>query len=510
MKIYHIAKVAVTALLLLVRFTSAVGKLNITLVAAATTSSPFAFFKNLDYHGTVFYTGFPKNSLTPVISSPRLHITTSEAEPVNFTVHTAVESRSYTVQPGQTTTVNIQSPSSIIVTSSEQLDRSIRVHTEGNKTIAVYASNNVVSSAGAFAVLPLHRYQNITNYTYYAVSSDTDLAGQGSTILLINGNEPNIITVTPTQSVTIPGVVTGLATDVTVQAEESYQFNLSSNASFLLRSAEDLTGSKIVSTLPLATITGHECGNIPTETGQCDHMIQQIPPTITWGRVHMSLPLAERTSGSTFKIIAAANDTNIVVSCTDGSNPVVTNYTLNEGNFIVHSEPADIRCSFVANGGILVTQFAEGGLYEGLGDPMSMSLTPLEQYTNVSTIVVPTSTFLSTSADTIKNMLHIFVAANDSGINVTVDGTAIAMDSWMPIYGNGDTLLGYGASVNDLSSEYHVIRSNETLLMSVLVYGFTSENHAYGYPLNTALNNILGKFHVAIVLYITKYCFVKQ
>lgn len=463
-----------------------------------------AFFLKTDNHGTEFFTAFPKNIFAPIISSPRLHVTTEEPGTVTFTIHTVLGQQTLNVTHGLTTTVDIEPPDLLTVTSNTQLNRTIRIQTKNNKTISVYATNHVLSSAGAFAVLPLHEYSNLTSYTYYAISSSTMISQRKSYILLVSGHQPNSISITPTQSVVIPTVVTGLSYNVTVQPNQSYQFNLNSSTTFLLESQSDLTGTKIVSAHPLAVVTGHECGNVPGQVGFCDHMIQQIPPTNTWGRVYMSLPLAKRTSGSTYKIMAGVNDTDVVASCTNGTNQLPFSYQLNEGSFVTFMVPAGFRCSIVGNGGILVTQFAEGGKDEGLGDPMSMSLVPVEQYTNVSSLVVPTSTFLETSALKIENMLHLFVVDNTTDINITVDDVLIS--NWTSVY-SGSNLLGYGASVVDLSSNYHVIKSYPTVLMSVLAYGFTSENQAYGYPLNTGLNSLSGMKLLKWCNWF-RYCFV--
>ena len=43
-------------------------------------------------------------------------------------------------------------------------------------------------------------------------------------------------------------------------------------------------------------------------------MNEQIPPTATWGKQFITAPLANRTSGDAFKIVASRDNTNVQMS----------------------------------------------------------------------------------------------------------------------------------------------------------------------------------------------------
>ncbi len=44
----------------------------------------------------------------------------------------------------------------------------------------------------------------------------------------------------------------------------------------------DLTGTRITSSKPLSVFSGSDCANVPQGKGGCDHLVEQVPPTVTW------------------------------------------------------------------------------------------------------------------------------------------------------------------------------------------------------------------------------------
>ena len=397
------------------------------------------------------------------------------------------------MQPQSTTTVQIAYQ--LTVASNSDTNNAIHIKTSDNKKVAVYATSFFQGSAGAFAVLPQHTY-DIPGYIYYAFSSNTTDNSQteNSTVLLVSGHNDTQLLITPSQAVTIPSVFTGSNTDIIVQAGNTYSLTMNKTQTLLLESNKDLSGSKIVSNQPLSVITGHECGNIPYSEGYCDHMVQQIPPTVTWGKSYMSLPFAKRSTGAVFKITSAEDDTQIVITCgnvTDNTKYTIMADLAYDGQIYTHTVSSNKWCSFVSNNIILVTQFAEGGEVEELGDPLSITLTPLEQYENLGSqnVIVPLSPFDGSNSDTVKNVISIFVKNEYPG-NVTVDDEVLGSDLvWVPIF-SSDSIVGYAVSVTDISTKTHIIDAPNNLFMSLLSYGYTDKNDAYGYPINGALDPI--------------------
>lgn len=64
----------------------------------------------------------------------------------------------------------------------------------------------------------------------------------------------------------------------------------------------DLTGTHIISSAPVAVFAGTTW----TSVGHVimgDHMIEQVPPTSTWGGEFVVIPVANRTSGDVVRVL---------------------------------------------------------------------------------------------------------------------------------------------------------------------------------------------------------------
>ena len=70
----------------------------------------------------------------------------------------------------------------------------------------------------------------------------------------------------------------------TIQNDRVETLVLNRMQTLYISSLDDLTGSRVVSNKPIAFISGHECGTLPNNVLFCDQLVEQIPPTSTWGR----------------------------------------------------------------------------------------------------------------------------------------------------------------------------------------------------------------------------------
>ena len=452
-----------------------------------------------------FFTGFPKNRMFPVLTTPRLYITTQEAQPVNFTVTTNSTEVNFTyhgvASPGSVTTMEITDDDLkdlVTVSSGKQLHRAFHIKAQGEATIAVYASNYAVGSVDAFAVLPLHLY-SIPEYIYYAVSTGSSTGTSVGTTLLVSGANDTEVTIFPTTNISLPSILTGLDSDMTLQPGQNHTITLQYMQTFLVESMAgeaDMSGTKFVSSKPLSVITGHQCGNVPISEGFCDHIAQQVPPTAAWGRTYMALPFAKRTTGAVFKIVAS-EDLTVNVTCGNTSEVGgLENSTLEmvQDQVTALSTNSSTWCSFSASSPILVTQLSMGGQEEGFGDPLSLRVVPLEQYMHKAdesiVVVVPPSPYIDED-DESETIISVFVKSYTNG-NVTFDDVKITDSQWIPIHSRNN-LIGYGAMITDISTSSHTVTAASGVSLAVSTYGFSSID-AFGYPVTTNLNLINRKF----------------
>lgn len=148
---------------------------------------------------------------------------------------------------------------------------------------------------------------------------------------------------------------------------------------------KDLTGSTIRAKDTLsrfAVFAGDKLtgSNLPDSNGVAcssgdDYGMQQMLPTVSWGKSYTALPFKEMHSGYYLKVVACRNNTMVYV---DG----VYSRTLNEGEHYTHNVPVHQVCRVHADKPISVTQFMKGGPCSGhsmpkfrLGDYEQLNLT---------------------------------------------------------------------------------------------------------------------------------------
>lgn len=287
----------------------------------------------------------------------------------------------------------------------------------------------------------------------------------------------------------------------------------------LCRVDNDLTGTVVTSTKPVAVFGGAACAVMPNTVAACDHVEEQVFPFSTWGKTfaaHKSHPV-RLTSGQFASTSQMAPDYyKVVASC----STTATNTPCPNGTLITFSTPpaatdvlAPNRClsgtiagnncrlaggsymefrsksSFTVTGDqpIALAQLFPGqGHTSGgpeQGDPSIILLPPAEQWRSEYTV--------QAAPGLRDNYLGIvFDEANTSGIEV--DGMAIPASSFITVPGT----TTYKAINHPVSVGVHTIRAlpktgaNAVPKAGVTVYGF-DVFVSYGYTGGLDLNNIV-------------------
>jgi hypothetical protein len=175
----------------------------------------------------------------------------------------------------------------------------------------------------------------------------------------------------------------------------------------------------------------------PPNVAFCDYIVEQLPPVVTWGRSFITMPLATRLNGDTFRVLASVDGTTVSVN-----GAVVA--TLNRGQFHqqIIAEPAQIT----ADQPILVAQYSHGTQFDGVtSDPFMMLIPPFEQFLGAYTVTTPASDFPI-------NFVNVVAPATAVG-TILLDGIALPLDSFVPIGTSGFA----GAQV-PISAGSHTLR----------------------------------------------------
>lgn len=424
----------------LLRSVRATAVLVVTALLAVLPGGATAF-ASLTSAGTEFWLAFPTNySQTPTLS---LFLAGETPASGSVTVPGTGYTTSFTTTPGQVTTVSL--PSATQVSTPDGVEAR-GIHVQATAPVSVYGLNRIRYTTDAYLGLPTQILGS-----EYVVMSHPGLQSFGSELSVVSPSDGTMVTIVP--SVSTGTRRAGTPYTVTLQRGEVYQLRASGT--------EDLTGTIITASRPVAAFSGTSCANVPVGYYYCDHLVEQLTPPNTWGSNFATMPLATRTGGDTFRFLAASDGTAVLV---DG----VQVAQLDKGE--VHQQLLTTPSSVTSSRPILVAQFSNGSTFDGaVSDPFMMLIPPYEQFLDAYTVATPATGFA-------RNFLNVVAPA---GAFVTVDGTAVPASSFTPIAGSGFV----GAQV-PIAAGAHRLEGSSTF--GAFVYGFDSYD-SYGYPAGLSL-----------------------
>ncbi len=392
----------------------------------------------------VFEANYLRSQLSLGLSGPQATIGVVSISALGF-------SQPFSVTPGSVTTVNLPPLSEIV--SSDVVEAGAAVRVVSDEQITVYGLNRLLLSTDAFAALPAEvlgqRYRvaawsgGVNGPSQLAVAAIPAFEGDTTT--------PTTVTITPAAAAGARPA--GVPYTVVLRPLDAYQ----------LQSEGDLTGSLIESNRPISVFGGNRCANIPNQqTGFCDHVVEQLPPVSIWGTEALTVPLATRTSGDTFRIMADQNGTQVQL---EGATPELIN--LNAGDFAERNLTGSYRIS--ANTPILVSQFSNGTQWDGVtSDPFMMLIPSAAQFIRTYTFATPGSGF----PDNYANIVAL--TADASAGNVLLDGGPVPAGSFTVLAGTE-----YSTAQVSISIGSHTLFAPNPL--GLYVYGYAAFD-SYGYP----------------------------
>lgn len=409
--------------------------------------SPANAAERPDSLGKDFWLAFPQNfagnpQLQLFISGPTATSGTVEVPGLSF-------SQNFTVNPGVATTVNVPEGAQLTLgNSGDPEQRSI--HVSANDEVSVYGLNRIQFTTDAFMGLPV----DVLAKEYVVLAYPAP--NQASEFAVAATEDGTEVTYVPTAE-TIAGVTAGTPTTKTLNKGQALPVSSTTG---------DLSGTVITSTKPVAVFGGQSCANVPAGFAFCDHLVEQLPGTATWGKSFQTVPLKTRLKGDTFRMVASENGTTVAVN---GSAVA----TLNRGE--VHEQIIEGQATITGDKPILAAQYSNGTAYDGVvADPFMMLLIPSEQFLSQYTFATPETGFA-------RNFVNIVTA--DAGVGqVQLDGAAVPAGQFSAI---GST--GFSGAQVDLTAGSHTMSSNQPF--GIYVYGFDDDD-SYGYPGGAAFASI--------------------
>ena len=478
--------------------------------------------------GNEFVLGFMGNSRIAPVDSARvaLFVTTDDPGPVEFTVEYLGRTGTFEARRGRTTITDMP--------VSENMAEDIRIRTEGERNkgvhvkatcstslLTVYGINDARVSTDAFLALPCHRYP-VVQYKYFVFSTFTELSTGTfqSRFLIVPCEDDTRVTLQPTQLIQADPDLTGQTVPQPIPAGHQLDITMNRLQTAQFNSADDLTGTIVMSNKPISVFVGHECGQIPGDVTGCDHLVEQVPPDATWGTQFFTAPLDVRESGERYRVGTVSDNNQVTVTCTlEGQrtphlqmtrtlqSQLGQNYfefdTIGDNtNGVTPSYRRDFCCIETTKPAI-VMMYSKGhsvdeiilqGINGTQGDPFMLLVPPVSQYSNdytVTTAKQVRTDFIGYISFTIP--IQFFDNSTCFHKALTVNETTFMPDSgYYPIVCSNNQTCGYGAysglPVGDHQLSYKVPRA----AMSLFVYGFFREI-SFAYPAGFEMQPIGGK-----------------
>jgi len=393
--------------------------------------------------GTEFWLGFPSNTADGIET---LYITGYTATTGTVSIPGESFTQSFSVTPGTVTSVVLPGGSGMGAGISDGTEEK-GIHVTAAQSVVVYGIDEVAASTDAYTGIPT----NVIGTSYTVLASGP---GEDSEFSVVASHDGTTVTITPS----VDGGVgdtrpAGVPYAVTLNQGQEYQLRATSPP-------EDLTGTKITSSAPVSVYAGNRCAFVPNDlVGDCDYVVEQIPPEDTWGTSFLTEPFKSRSGEDDFELVADQNDTHVNLNGT-----LVA--TLNAGEH--YSQEVAGASEFSSDKPILLAQYSNGFQYDNLtGDPSMVTIPPYQQFATGYTIWTPVNWEAFTS--------YVNLVVPDGAVGlVKIDGTAVPAYEFQPI---GSSAFE-GAQV-DITPGSHVITGNGQPF-GASVYGFI-EYDAYGY-----------------------------
>lgn len=373
-----------------------------------------------------------------------LYTSTSKETTAKVEIPLLGYSQEVILSPGEVSTVDLSEFASQI--SGNKTISKFGIYISSKDLISVYALNQIQYTTDAASIMPVSSLGN--RYIHAGYNNNYDLNELLAIVATEDNTEVNIKNRSPQGSGEQPKVIGEI--NITLNRGQVYRMNAG-------------TGTSVNSNKSIAFFSGHACTTI--QSYACDHLYEQIAPVNQWSQEILTVPLASRKKGDTFRVYAAEDDTKVYIN----QRYVAT---LAEGAY--YQTILDNGNRIQANKPIWVNQFSNGQGYDGvISDPFMMGLTATNTYLKNYVFTTPKEGFQ-------RHFINI-VSPKGNSSSITLDSSPLPEDIvWNDIVGTN-----YEYAQVPLEVGVHSLRSAENI--GLAIYGFGNYD-SYGY--NGGFNSI--------------------
>ena len=429
-----------------------------------------------------YHLGFPLNYQRNSGTLPLLALMTSETTPVSYIIDVPHLEQTYsgTITAGDEDLIEF--PHDVQVFANPTIEnKGIHVQLDSNNVVVI--GENVrgaysKDSVGTFLALPTLEI-NITQYKYFGLTLVIGAVKWHAEVLIVGTQNNTTINITVPQHVRLY-VDDGQNSYVDLIAGGEYSYNIDELQTFFMTEVDDITGTRIITDKPVSVFSGHACAEVPSNAGDCDHIIEQLLPTVLWGTTYYIAPVPRIGAAYYVRVLAAYDGTEVDIYC----NNIHMSYTINEGEY-VHRELARLdHCAIHSNKEVQVAEYASSPRHGGFPSDPVMALVPATiHYSNK---VLSSTILYSSDLGYIHSLIVIVLAEyyDPSMIYFKSGGNSEALTSqqWVPIQVNS-VAEAYYTHINNISTgTFEVFHTDRNALLNTMLFGLSVPLHgAYGH-----------------------------
>jgi hypothetical protein len=349
-------------------------------------------------------------------------------------------------------------------------------HILAEDEITLYGANIRSKSADAFLGLP----QDVLTGRYIVLAYPNGFSGIASSG---NYDTPSQFAVIATEDGTSIRITPQNGLIINRRPSAPFTVNLDrgevyfGQADVFSDQEQDVSGTEILATKPVAVFGGNKRTSIPTRVGNYrDYLVEQLPPVNLWGKEVLLAPHA---------IVAPTPDTAVVrvLSANPGTIVKITNangeMTYQLGAGVSLELPLIEPMSITATEPILVAQYEHSAATDDasdMGDPFMMLATPSEQFQREYTIG-------SISHPEFQKHFINIIAPGDAIGSLRIDGQPVTAE-FKPMPGSNYRY----AQISVNSGSHHITADSP---FGLYAYGY-GQSTSYGYPGGFDFSGITG------------------
>ncbi|MBC8125071.1 MAG: IgGFc-binding protein [Candidatus Kapabacteria bacterium] len=361
--------------------------------------------------GTSFVVGFMANEVIEDGGDPRVQIFIASQHDATVTLTSLVQGTYTVFVPANTVRIETMNVMHVVNTSERRFPRAVFVTSD--VPVVVYTLNTLTQSSDSYTAIPIKH----CGTQYYTVNRPTDWYPASISPL---SRIPRVgeFMVMATEDNTFVDIVTTTATRGGVPARTPWRIFLSKGDCYLVQAqptrfgGDDLTGSSVSSSAPVAVISGHVRASMPLDSmSSKDHLVEQLPPVNLWGKSYATTPFVSSNRGDVIKIMASSIDQDIFLVTRFGAKTFRIN---NPGEW--RDTSLSVPAYWYSSKPFFVTQFMKSAYGQDIyTDPAMVVVPAIEQFVNSALFHFP---ILEESG--YPNQQHYYF------VNVVVDSIALS------------------------------------------------------------------------------------